>query len=86
MATLLNNLAWAYQALGDPRRALGTYENALEIRREVGDRAGEGTTMNNIGLVSSSRLGDRQRALQSFERALRIFQEGTKSAGWKEQR
>ena len=36
---------------GVGRRALDYYEQALPIRREVGDRAGEATTLNNIGAV-----------------------------------
>ena len=72
--TLLNNLAWVYDALGDKRRALGTYEEALAIRREVGDRSGEGTTLNNIAAVYRA-LGDPRRALGTYEEALAISRE-----------
>ena len=37
--------------MGQPRQALEYYNQALPIRREVGDRAGEAATLNNIGGV-----------------------------------
>ena len=38
-----------YDGLGEPARALEYYVQALPIRREVGDRAGEAVTLSNIG-------------------------------------
>ena len=43
----------------------------MPIRREVGDRSGEATTLSNIGLVYDG-SGDRRRALEYYELALRI--------------
>jgi len=37
--------------LGNKQKALRYYREALSIRREVGDRKGEGTTLHNIGIV-----------------------------------
>jgi tetratricopeptide (TPR) repeat protein len=51
-----------YNGLGDRQQALTYYQQALPIMREVGDRAGEATTLNNIGAVYDN-LGDRQQAL-----------------------
>ncbi|MEJ5312377.1 MAG: tetratricopeptide repeat protein, partial [Anaerolineae bacterium] len=48
--------------------------------REVGDRAGEGTTLNNIGLVYNA-LGERRRALETYEAALAIRREVGDRAG-----
>ena len=48
--------------------------------REVGDRAGEATTLNNIGRVYHG-LGDRQRALDHFHQALPIRREVGDRAG-----
>ena len=42
-------MAVVYAALGDQRQALAYYEQALPLRRQVGDRGGEATTLNNIG-------------------------------------
>ena len=36
------------EALGKPEEALQYYEDALRIRKEVGDRTGEGTTLHSI--------------------------------------
>jgi len=45
MGTTLNNLGSVYNALGNKQEALGYYQQALAIQREVGDRSGEGTTL-----------------------------------------
>ena len=51
--------------LASGSRALQYYGQALPILREVGDRAGEATTLTNIGEVHRG-LGERQRALEYF--------------------
>jgi hypothetical protein len=40
-----------YNNLGDGQQALTYYRQALPIRREVGDRAGEAGILNNIGAM-----------------------------------
>ncbi|MBX0330682.1 tetratricopeptide repeat protein [Oscillochloris sp. ZM17-4] len=67
----LNNMAGVYQDLGRPQRALQLYDEALPIRRAVGDRAGEATTLNNMAGVYQD-LGQPQRALQLYDEALPI--------------
>ncbi|MEY2911709.1 MAG: Glucose starvation-inducible protein, partial [Cyanobacteriota bacterium] len=52
--------------------ALDFYNQALPIRRAVGDRGGEATTLNNIGRVYSA-LGAKQKALDYYNQALPIF-------------
>ena len=69
-----------YDGLGDRQQALDYYQQALPIRREVGDRAGEAATLNNIGLVYDG-LGDRQRALDYYQQALPILREVGDRAG-----
>ena len=66
--------------MGDRQRALEYYGLALPIRREVGDRAGEATTLNNIGAVYDG-LGDRGRALEYYGLALPIRREVGDRAG-----
>ena len=56
------------------QEALKYYEQALRIKREVGDRGGEGTTLNNLGGVYNA-LGQKQEALKYYEQALRIKRE-----------
>jgi tetratricopeptide (TPR) repeat protein len=63
-----------YQGRGDETTALGYFQQALPIRREVGDRAGEATTLNNIGLVHTRR-GEGTAALDYFQQALPILRE-----------
>lgn len=70
----LNELGGVWDALGDKGKALEFYQQALPIRREVGDRGGEGTTLNNIGLVWDA-LGEKRKALDYYERALPITRE-----------
>ncbi|MCB8982188.1 MAG: tetratricopeptide repeat protein [Ardenticatenaceae bacterium] len=57
-----------------------TYETALAILRELGNRAGEGTTLNNIGLVYKSQ-GRYELALTTYEVALAIRREVRDRAG-----
>ena len=59
-----------YRGLGEPQRALEYFGQALPITREVGDRAVEATTLNNIGAVYRG-LGELQRALEYYGRRCR---------------
>jgi len=77
---LLNNLAGVYRNTGQPGRALELYEQALPIRREVGDRAGEAATINNMALVYSD-TGQPGRALELYEQAQPITREVGDRAG-----
>src|SRR5262245_24655180 len=53
------------------QKALDKHDQDLPIRRAVGSRKGEATTLNNIGLVYCS-LGERQKALDKFNESLLI--------------
>jgi len=52
----------------------------LPLRRQVGDKAGEATILNNIGLVYSD-LGDKSRALELYEQALPLRRQVGDKAG-----
>ncbi|MBP1468426.1 tetratricopeptide repeat protein, partial [Candidatus Chloroploca sp. M-50] len=69
-----------YQQTGQPQRALALYEQALPLRREVGDRAGEAATLNNMAMVYQ-RTGQPQRALALCEQALPLTREVGDRAG-----
>jgi tetratricopeptide (TPR) repeat protein len=59
-------------ALGDDRKALEFYNQALLIQLEVGnDRSGEATTLGNIGSVYSD-LGENQKALEFYNQSLSL--------------
>jgi len=63
-----------YDVLGQKDKALDFFQQALAIRREVGNRSGEGTTLMNIGTVYVA-LGQNQLALEYFQQALPILRE-----------
>ena len=59
---------------GTTLEALDSYQQALAIRREIGDRAGEAITLNNIGVVYVDQ-GRYAEALDTFPQALTIRRE-----------
>jgi tetratricopeptide (TPR) repeat protein len=61
-------------ALAETRRAIEHYEQVLSITREVGDRRGEGTTLNNLGGAYVA-IGENHRAIEHEERSLAIARE-----------
>ncbi len=73
-------LAHDITPLGDKTQALAFYEQALPLRRQVGDKAGEATTLNNIGGVHSA-LGDKTQALAFYEQALPLRRQVGDKAG-----
>jgi tetratricopeptide (TPR) repeat protein len=70
----LGILGLAYAALGEARRAIEYYEQALAIAREIGDRHGESAGLGNLGGVYST-LGETRRAIEYHEQALAIARE-----------
>src|SRR5207302_219188 len=68
-ALIYSNIAATSGVLGQKQEALKYYEQALRIFGEVGDRGGEGTTLNNLGRVYND-LGQKQEALKYYEQAL----------------
>jgi tetratricopeptide (TPR) repeat protein len=70
----MTNLGIAYAALGDARKAIEFYEQALVIDREIGDRRGEGNALGNLGAAYAD-LGDARKAIEFYEQALVIDRE-----------
>ncbi|MEH2110582.1 CHAT domain-containing protein, partial [Nostoc sp.] len=63
------NIGKVYSDLGENQKALDFYNQALPLRRAVGDPAGVANTLNNIGKVYSD-LGENQKALDFYNQAL----------------
>ena len=70
----LGNLGLAYAALGKVEKAIGYYDEALSISREIGDRRGEGSDLGNLGLAYFS-LGKVEKAIGYYDEALSISRE-----------
>src|SRR5205085_6181228 len=73
-SNLAYHLAEPYMRLGQNRRALALYEQALEIYQELGEVRGVSVTQNAMADVLSH-LGKPQEALVFYEQSLRTKQE-----------
>ncbi|CAH1267084.1 TTC28 [Branchiostoma lanceolatum] len=84
IASSLNNLGNAWGNLGDHRKAISYYEQAIQMKRSI---YGEGTahpdiasSLNNLG-YAWWKLGDHRKAVSYYEQSLRmrqsIYGEGT---------
>jgi tetratricopeptide (TPR) repeat protein len=71
---LLGTVGLAYAALGQVEQAIGYYEQALAIVREIGDRHGEGAVLGNLG-AAYYRLGQVEQAIGYYEQRLVIARE-----------
>ncbi|MBL6986228.1 MAG: tetratricopeptide repeat protein [Methylobacter sp.] len=78
---LLDRLGQLYDSLGDYDQALSCYQQALQISQDIGDRLGEGTTLNNLALIAHAK-GDYDSALHYLTQTLEIDRElGNKKDG-----
>ncbi len=72
-ADILSNLGWLHNGLRDEREALDYFSRALPLRRQVGDRIGEATTLYGIS-EAQRRLGHHLEALSAMESAVDIVE------------
>lgn len=70
----LGNLGNVYRNLGDARKAIALYKQALVIHRKIGDRYGEGAALGGLGLAYA-RTGDTHKAIEYHNQALVIARE-----------
>jgi tetratricopeptide (TPR) repeat protein len=71
-AIRLNNVGAEHLANGRPEEALQSFEDALPIMREMGDRAGEAMTLSNMALL----LAQMERvpeAIEHLEQAINLM-------------
>jgi len=62
------------QDSGEFKQALEAFDQALKIRREIGDLIGVVVTLNNLATVAQDQREDEQ-ALRMFEEALAVAKE-----------
>ena len=79
-ADLEHELGYALDSSANLPEALEHYLESLEILREIGDRAGEGVTLNNISQIYDS-WGRYQEALDTLKQSLEIRREIGDRAG-----
>ena len=72
--THLNNLGIAYSVLGEARKAIAYYEQALTITREVGGLNGVAHILYNMSILYDEQK-ELDRALASAREAADIFAE-----------
>jgi tetratricopeptide (TPR) repeat protein len=70
----LGNLGIAYSHIGEPRKAIEFYEQALVIAHEIGDRRGEGYVLHGMG-VAYKNIGEPRKAIEFHEQALVIIRD-----------
>ncbi|EIJ42290.1 hypothetical protein BegalDRAFT_1396 [Beggiatoa alba B18LD] len=79
LARILDDIGRVYHSLGNLELALTNYQQSLAIQQEIGDKSGEGTTLNNMATIAHAR-GDYETALRYLQQSLAIQQEiGDKS-------
>ncbi len=74
LTAFLGNLGNAWANLGEAKKTIEAYEEALEIAREIGDRRNEGIHLANLGNAWSD-LGDVKKAQDNLHEARRVFLE-----------
>ena len=68
------SLGLAYHCLGQIQKTIGSYEQAFDIAREIGDRREECVWLGRLGLAYDG-LGKSERAIQLYKQALDVVRE-----------
>ncbi len=71
---ILASMGNAYSHLGEPRKAIEYYRQALIISKETEDKKGEGEALGNLG-NEYSHLGELRKAIKYYEKSLIIARE-----------
>jgi tetratricopeptide (TPR) repeat protein len=70
----VGNLGSAYYSIGQVRKAIVCYEQAVALARETKNRIGEGAWLSNLGNCYAD-LGETRRTIELYEQALAIARE-----------
>lgn len=79
-ALTFSGLGEVYHYLGERKKALDSFLQALPFVQATGDRNEEAFVLNSLGLVYNS-LGDMQKALDSYDRSLTLMRASDNSRG-----
>ena len=79
-AKIGHNIAILLQNRGDYAAALEQYEKSLQMKEELGDRAGVSSSLHQIGMIHQHR-GDYDPALEQYKKSLQIKEELGNRAG-----
>jgi ATP/maltotriose-dependent transcriptional regulator MalT len=71
---ILASMGNAYSHLGEPRKAIEYYEQALIISKETEDKQGEREAIGNLG-NEYSHLGELRKAIKYYEKSLELARE-----------
>ncbi len=77
---IYNQLGLLFHAQGKHDSALEHYQKAYDIDKKIGDKEGEGTTLNNIAMIYDAQ-GDYVNALSYLQKSLAIRKEIGDKAG-----
>ncbi|MEZ4884559.1 MAG: CHAT domain-containing protein [Chitinophagales bacterium] len=74
-----NRIGLIYRVFGENDKAMNLYQRNLAIQQQIGDKSGEGTTLNNLATTAHAK-GDYDTALDYLKKSLAIQQQiGDKS-------
>ncbi|MEW6730372.1 MAG: tetratricopeptide repeat protein [Acidobacteriota bacterium] len=80
LASALKDIGAAAWYQGHPEDAIPYFQQALEIRRKLGDRKGESNSLDNLG-IAYQQLGQHQRAIECFEQSLKLCRDSNDRRG-----
>ncbi len=75
VASNLNGIGAVYEALGDDKKALKYYEDALAAARKINNRDLIGTNLFNVGAIYNRTFNEYEKALNLFEESEKLFRE-----------
>lgn len=77
-ATVLSNIGFFYQTLGELKAALDFFNQSFALRKEIGDRRGQAISLNHLGYIHVA-LGEVQQGLDYYQQSLALERaEGSK--------